>query len=181
MQITLASKDLGNHQRLLKNPLKICNLYSKIGSKLAGKILVRQEGLCKGEETSGLRSLALEQRFNQRGVTLAFGLSSLTSKVSSSPSHLPIALEGIKKWNMNFSNLEDSKFALPHENDSVLSFLNDSLGHNFTYDTDEDPIAELRMTFGLRLMWDLLFGSAMGISILGNSIIIWIILGKKNK
>ena len=80
---------------------------------------------------------------------------------------------------MNFSNLEDSEFALPHENDSVLSFLNDSLGHNFTYDTDEDPIAELRMTFGLRLMWDLLFGSAMGISILGNSIIIWIILGKK--
>ena len=84
---------------------------------------------------------------------------------------------------MNFSNtdLEDSEFALllPHENDSVLSFLNDSLGHNFTYDINEDPIEELRMTFGLRLMWDLLFGSAMGISILGNSIIIWIILGKK--
>ena len=108
----------------------------------------------------------------------AFGLSSLTSKVSTRPSHLPIVLEGIQKSNMNFTDSQLALF-LPQENDSVLAFLNNSLVHNFTYDIHEDPIAELRMAFGLRLMWDPLFGSAMGISILGNSIIIWIILGKQ--
>ena len=65
------------------------------------------------------------------------------------------------------------------ENESFLSFLNASVFNNTAHHEEaEDPIAALKMAFGLRVMWDFLFGSAMGISILGNTIIIWIILGK---
>ena len=64
------------------------------------------------------------------------------------------------------------------ENESFLSFLNASVFNNSAHEENEDPIAALRMAFGLRVMWDFLFGIAMGISILGNTVIIWIILSK---
>ena len=42
-------------------------------------------------------------------------------------------------------------------------------------ESDFEPI---RMTLGWRIVWDILFGGSMFLSILGNSTLIWMIMGK---
>ena len=68
---------------------------------------------------------------------------------------------------------------IDQELEEVLHFPNET----FFTDGDEDvasggDVSLLDMPIGVRVFWDLLFGSSILISILGNASVLWTIIGK---
>ena len=69
---------------------------------------------------------------------------------------------------------------IDQELERVLHFPNET----FFTDQEEEDVASggdvslLDMPIGVRVFWDLLFGSSILISILGNASVLWTIIGK---
>ena len=46
------------------------------------------------------------------------------------------------------------------------------------FDNEEENYEDTEMTLGVRIFWDILFGSSIVISILGNISVLWTIIGE---